>query len=66
MRGDVLGIARIGVNDLRTVRYSIFTLVRNAIAYHARWPQAWRRPQPKRSYDVAIVGGGGASALAGR
>ena len=46
------------------VRYSIFTLVRNAIAYHARWPQAWRRPQPKRSYDVVIVGGGGASALA--
>ncbi len=46
------------------VRYSIFTLVRNAIAYHVRWPRAWRRPQPKRSYDVAIVGGGGASALA--
>lgn len=48
------------------VRYSIFTLVRNAIAYHVRWPQAWRRPQPKRSYDVVIVGGGGAPALAGR
>ncbi len=46
------------------VRYYIFSLVRNAIAYHVRWPQAWRRPQPKRSYDVAIVGGGGTSALA--
>ena len=46
------------------VRYSIFTLVRNAIAYHVRWPRAWRRPQPKRTYDVAIEGGGGASPLA--
>jgi sarcosine oxidase subunit beta len=40
-------------------RYSIFSLVRNAIAYHARWPQAWRSPQPRRTYDVVIVGGGG-------
>jgi len=23
------------------------------------WPRAWRSPEPKRSYDVVIVGGGG-------
>jgi sarcosine oxidase subunit beta len=40
-------------------RYSIFTLVRNALSYHERWERAWRSPEPKREYDVVIVGGGG-------
>jgi sarcosine oxidase subunit beta len=40
-------------------RYSLFTLVRNALSYHERWERAWRSPQPKREYDVVIVGGGG-------
>ena len=41
------------------VRYSIFSLLRNALSYHENWPQAWRSPEPKSSYDVVIVGGGG-------
>ena len=41
------------------VRYSIFSLLRNALSYHENWPQAWRSPEPKASYDVVIVGGGG-------
>ncbi|MFQ5934858.1 MAG: sarcosine oxidase subunit beta family protein [Acidiferrobacterales bacterium] len=40
-------------------RYSIFSLARNAITDHARWPLAWRDAQPKSAYDVVIVGGGG-------
>ncbi|MBM3573721.1 MAG: FAD-dependent oxidoreductase, partial [Alphaproteobacteria bacterium] len=40
-------------------RYSIFSLVRNALSHHREWQQAWRSPQPKPSYDVIIVGGGG-------
>jgi sarcosine oxidase subunit beta len=40
-------------------RYSIFSLVRNAISYHENWEVAWRSPEPKREYDVVIVGGGG-------
>ena len=40
-------------------RYSIFSLVRNALAYHENWPKAWGSPEPKDSYDVVIVGGGG-------
>ena len=41
-------------------RYSIFSLVRNALlSYHENWPEAWRSPEPKSSYDVVIVGGGG-------
>ena len=40
-------------------RYSIFSLARNALGYHRNWPRAWRSPEPRPSYDVAIVGGGG-------
>src|SRR5215470_8201484 len=40
-------------------RYSIFSLARNALRGHIGWARAWRDPQPKPSYDVIIVGGGG-------
>ncbi len=40
-------------------RYSIFSLLRNAIGHHKDWPLAWRSPDPKAEYDVVIVGGGG-------
>ncbi len=40
-------------------RYSIFSLVRNALGYHEGWQKAWRSPDPKAEYDVVIVGGGG-------
>ena len=40
-------------------RYSIFSLVRNAVSHHKDWPKAWRSPDPKAEYDVVIVGGGG-------
>ncbi len=26
---------------------------------HAKWPRAWRDPEPKAAYDAIIVGGGG-------
>ncbi len=41
------------------MRYSIFSLARNAISRHRDWPRAWRSPDPKPGYDVVIVGGGG-------
>ena len=40
-------------------RYSIFGLLRNALSYHEKWQQVWRSPEPKRDYDVVIIGGGG-------
>ena len=40
-------------------RYSVFSLVRNALSYHQNWQRAWRSPDPKREYDVVIIGGGG-------
>src|SRR5262245_13325955 len=39
--------------------YSIFTLARNALSFHEKWSEAWRSPDPKPSYDVIIIGGGG-------
>ena len=41
------------------MKYSLFTLARNALSHHETWPQAWRSPPPKPDYDVVIIGGGG-------
>ena len=39
--------------------YSIFSLIRNALGGHKLWKPIWRTPEPKKSYDVIIIGGGG-------
>jgi len=41
------------------VRYSAFSLVKNALSGHRNWTPAWRSPEPKKQYDAVIVGGGG-------
>jgi heterotetrameric sarcosine oxidase beta subunit len=41
------------------VRYSIFSLLGNALTGHTQWTPAWRDASPKDHYDVLIVGGGG-------
>jgi sarcosine oxidase, subunit beta len=41
------------------VRYSALALLRGALSAHRNWAPAWRSPEPKASYDVVIVGGGG-------
>ena len=41
------------------MKYSVFSLLKNARSYHQNWPRAWRSPDPKSHYDVIIVGGGG-------
>ena len=40
-------------------KYSIFSLLRNAVSYNEHWQQAWRSPAPREKYDALIVGGGG-------
>ena len=41
------------------MRFSVFSLARNALSGHQSWPEQWRSPEPKASYDAIIVGAGG-------
>jgi sarcosine oxidase subunit beta len=41
------------------MRYSIFTLARNALSGHRSWTPQWRDAEPRQSYEVVIIGGGG-------
>ena len=40
-------------------KFSIWSLLRNAMSYHEGWQKQWRSPEPKREYDVVIIGAGG-------
>lgn len=40
-------------------RYSAFGLLKNGLRHNRHWKPAWRKPEPKKKYDVVIVGGGG-------
>ncbi|MGB1361521.1 MAG: sarcosine oxidase subunit beta family protein [Alphaproteobacteria bacterium] len=40
-------------------RYSIFSLIKNAFSGHNNWEEAWTSPEPKKEYDVIIIGAGG-------
>jgi len=40
-------------------RYSAFGLLRGALGGQRHWQPAWRDPEPKTSYDIIIIGGGG-------
>lgn len=39
-------------------RYSAFAVVKNALTGHAGWREQWPDAQPKKDYDVIIVGAG--------
>src|SRR5258708_19510925 len=40
-------------------KYSASSILRHALSHHRKWPPLWRNPEPKPSYDVVIIGGGG-------
>jgi sarcosine oxidase subunit beta len=40
-------------------RFSLGTLVAEALGGNEGWVRQWRSPEPKASYDAVIVGGGG-------
>jgi sarcosine oxidase subunit beta len=41
------------------MRYSLFSLIANAVTGNKNWPEAWRDAEPRDQYDVVIIGGGG-------
>lgn len=41
------------------MRYSVFSLMAQALRGHSGWQPAWRDVAPKSEYDVLIIGGGG-------
>jgi len=43
----------------RPKKYSVFSLVKNALSHHENWQPVWRNPEIKKEYDAIIVGGGG-------
>ena len=40
-------------------KYSIFTLIKNSFSDNKNWQKMWKSPEPKKTYDVIVVGGGG-------
>jgi sarcosine oxidase subunit beta len=41
------------------MRYSFFSIARQALNSHKGWTEAWKKPQLQSRYDVVIIGGGG-------
>jgi sarcosine oxidase subunit beta len=41
------------------LRYSIFSILSQALQGQRGWTPAWRNPEPRAGYDVIVVGGGG-------
>ena len=40
-------------------KYSVFAIAREAMRGHKGWEEQWSSPEPKKEYDVIIVGAGG-------
>jgi sarcosine oxidase subunit beta len=40
-------------------RYSAFAIAREALRGHVGWEKQWTSPEPKKEYDVIIIGAGG-------
>ncbi len=41
------------------MKFSFLNLAAQALGGHRGWPEQWRSPEPKKTYDAVIVGAGG-------
>ena len=44
---------------MAVLKYSIFKIIKEGITGNKDWRPIWRTPDPKKSYDIIIIGGGG-------
>ncbi len=41
------------------MKYSLLKIIKEGITGNKGWEPIWRDPEPKKSYDIVIIGGGG-------
>ncbi|MEM7243104.1 MAG: sarcosine oxidase subunit beta, partial [Pseudomonadota bacterium] len=41
------------------MRYNAFQILKQGLTGNSGWAPVWREPEPKKEYDIVIVGGGG-------
>ena len=41
------------------MKYSLFKIIKEGITGNKDWRPIWRTPDPKKNYDIIIIGGGG-------
>ena len=41
------------------MRYSLLKIIKEGLTGNKGWRPIWRKPEPKKKYDVIIIGGGG-------
>jgi len=41
------------------MKYSLLKIIKEGITGNKSWKPIWRDPEPKKSYDIIIIGGGG-------
>ena len=41
------------------MRYSVLQIVKEGLTGNRGWKPVWREPDPKKHYDVIVIGGGG-------
>ena len=41
------------------MRYSALQILKNGLTGNKSWKPVWRNPEPQKSYDIVIIGGGG-------
>jgi heterodisulfide reductase subunit A-like polyferredoxin len=57
--GIYAGNSPLGTGVKRMRKYSVFAVAREALRGHTGWEKQWTSPEPRKEYDVIIVGGGG-------
>jgi sarcosine oxidase subunit beta len=40
-------------------RYSALSVIANGLTGNAGWARAWRDPEPRKAYEIVVIGGGG-------